>query len=52
MQLCESLYSHEEVVKAIEEAFGRELRFNTCAYTSPLMLKIREKINQMIKDRI
>jgi hypothetical protein len=52
MQLCESLYSHEEVVAAIEEAFGGELRFDTCAYTSSLMLKIRETINYMIKEKI
>ena len=52
MQLCESLYSHEEVVAAIEEAFGGELRFDTCAYTSSLMLKIRETINSMIKEKI
>ena len=52
MQLCESLYSHEEVVAAIEEAFGGEIRFDTCAYTSRVMHRIREKVNTMIKEKI
>ncbi len=52
MQLCESLYSHEEVVSAIEEVYGGEIRFDTCVYNSSLMLKIREKVNSMIKERV
>ncbi len=52
MQLCESLYSHEAVVSAIEEAFGRELHFDTCAQDIETMEKIREKINAMIKAKI
>ncbi len=52
MQLCESLYSHETVVSAIEEIFGRELHFDTCAQDIETMEKIREKINEMIRARL
>ena len=52
MQLCGSLYSKEEVVAAIEEVFGENLRFDTCAKSEATMLAIREKINEMIKAKI
>ena len=52
MKLCESLYSHGEVVAAIEETFGGELRFNTCAKSAAVMLAVREKINEMIKLKV
>ncbi len=52
MQLCESLYSKEEVVSAIEETFGKELHFDTCAQDITTMEAIREKINAMIKAKI
>ena len=52
MQLCESLYSREEVVSAIEAVFGKELHFDTCETTVSGMEAIREKINDMIKARI
>ena len=52
MKLCESYYSKEEVVAAIEEAFGGELRFDTCAKSAEQMLAVREKINQMIKAAV
>ena len=52
MKLCASLYSKEEVVKAIEDILGEELTFDRCAYTSQEMLCIREKINAMIKARV
>lgn len=51
MQLCESLYSKEEVVSAIEEILGEELSFSKCAASGAEMLAIREKINAMIKAR-
>lgn len=52
MQLAESLTSHEAVVAAIEEVFGKELRFNTCAEDANTVLKIRAKINEIIKENI
>ena len=52
MQLAETLTDHETVVKAIEEIFGQELRFNTCAYDASLMLAIRKRVNEIIKSKI
>lgn len=51
MTLCESYYSHDEVVKAIEDTLGRELRFDVCALSAEEMLAVRDKINQMIKAK-
>ena len=52
MKLCEKYYSHDEVVAAIEEIFGQELTFETCAKSAKTMLAIREKINSMIKAAV
>ena len=52
MQLCEKLYSKEEVVAEIEKAFGGELTFYTCANNEELMLSIRNRINEMIKVKV
>ncbi len=52
MKLCEKLYSHEEVVSAIEEVFGREVRFEDCARRASEILAIRERINEMIKAKV
>ena len=52
MKLCESLYSKDEVVSAIESVFGKELTFYTCANKAETMLAIREKINEMIKNKV
>ena len=52
MQLCESLYSKEAVVAAIEDAFGKELHFDTCAQDIETMERIRETINEMIRAKI
>lgn len=52
MELCEELYSHEEVVNAIEEELGTTLEFSVCAKSSEQMNRIRERINQMIKEKV
>ena len=52
MKLCESLYSHDEVVSAIESAFGKEIRFDVCAKSADEMLAVREKVNEMIKAKV
>ena len=52
MQLAETLYSKEEVLREIEEIFGEELTFYTCAKNAQTMLKIRERINEMIKAKL
>ena len=51
MHLCESLYSHDEVVRAIEEELNDTLTFERCARTEKEMLCIRERINKMIKEK-
>ncbi len=52
MQLAESLYSHDEVVEAIEKALGYTVAFDKCALTPKEIHKVREKINSMIKVKI
>ena len=52
MKLAESLTSHGEVVKAIEDAFGAELTFDTCAKSSKVMLDIRQAVNEIIKNNL
>lgn len=50
MALCSSLYGKDQTVKAIEDVFGKAVTFDTCAYSSKMILDIREKINRMIAD--
>ena len=52
MKLCESLYSKAEVVAEIEKIMGEELRFDVCAKTENTMLAVRERINEMIKNKV
>ena len=52
MKLCQTLYSKKEVVDAIESVLGENLAFDVCAKSEDTMLKIREKINEMIKAKI
>ena len=52
MKLCESYYGHDAVVAALEEAFGKEITFATCAKSGEMMLRIRRKVNDMIKKAI
>ena len=52
MQLAERLTSKETVVAAIEEIFGADLRFSTCAQDAEMILKIRARVNEIIKNNI
>ncbi len=52
MQLAASLSSKETVVAAIEEIFGKDLRFSTCAQDAETVLKIRARVNEIIKNNI
>ncbi len=52
MKLAEELYSHEEVVGAIEGVLGEELSFTRCAHSAQEMLRVRERINDMIKRKV
>lgn len=52
MKLCEKYYKKEEIVDAIEDAFGKELRFDVCARSSEEIIAVRERINEMIRKAI
>ena len=52
MKLAESLTSHEAVVEAMENAFGRSIRFDECAISSSEMLRVRETVNSIIKNSL
>ena len=52
MKLCASLYSHEEVVKAIEEVAGINIMFTNTICDGKTVLAIREKVNAMIKAKV
>ena len=51
-RLCESLYSREETVGALEEELGQEIKPNTYINDSETMLRVRERINAMIKKKV
>ena len=51
MNYAQSLYSHEEVVAAIEEIAGTVV-FDKCILDSDTMLRIRRKIDEMIFDKL
>lgn len=52
MKLAESLTSHEAVVEAMENAFGRSISFDTCAMSSAELLRVRETVNSIIKNAV
>ena len=52
MKLAESLCGKERVLEAIENAFGGEITFNTCARSSSQMLAVREAIINLIKSNM
>ena len=52
MELCEKYYSHEEIVKAMEEELGAEITFERCAHSEDEMIRVRERINRMIAEKI
>lgn len=52
MILAESLYRKDEVVRTLENAFGKEITFSTCARSSDEIITAREAINHMIKNKI
>ena len=52
MQLCEKYYSHDEVVRAIDEVAGIDVRFDNTICDAKTVLAIRERINQMIKAKL
>ena len=50
--LAETLCGRERVMEEIENIFGEEIRFDRCAKSAAPLLKIREKINEMIAEAI
>jgi len=52
MELCEKYYSHDEVVRAMEEELGAPITFERCAHSEDEMLRVRERINRMIAEKV
>ena len=52
MRTAESLTSHSEVVRVMEEALGCEITFERCAHSAMEMLKVREAVNALILKNI
>ena len=50
LQLCASLYGKDAVIEALEDELG-EIKFDVCPTSAAPLLRAREKINQMIKDK-
>ncbi len=51
MKLCEKYYTHDQIVEEMEKVCG-EIRFDKCPHTSEEMLAIRNKINEMIENKL
>ena len=52
MRLAEQFTSHDEVVKAMEEALGDEITFERCAHTAGEMLRVRAAVNDIIAKHV
>lgn len=52
MRLAEQLTSHQEVVAAMEEAFGAEITFERCAVNEDEMLRVRAAVNELIRQNL
>ena len=52
MRTAESLTSHEEVVRAMEAALGEKITFERCAHSAREMLRVREAVNEIIRNHI
>ena len=52
MELCETYYSHGEVVAAMEAVLGEPITFRRCTHSEEEMLRIRQTINEMIEKAI
>lgn len=48
MRLAEEYTSHGAVVKAMEDALGREITFDRCAESADEMLRVRSAVNKII----
>ncbi len=52
LTLCEKHYPKAEIIAEIEKILGKELKFSVCAYDEDTMLKIRQRINEMIEQAV
>ena len=52
MRVAARLTSHEEVVRAMEEALKEEITFKRCAHTAEEMLRVREAVNEIIRKNL
>lgn len=52
MKLCESLWGKEETLRACEEAYGKPITFDDCPHSAAELMRVREKINEMIKAKL
>ena len=52
MQLASVLCGKEAVVKTIEDAFGKTVTFNACARSADDILRVRQAVNELIKNNI
>ena len=52
MYLAEKYTSHGVVVKAMEDALGREITFDRCAESTEEMTRVREAVNEIIAQHV
>ena len=52
MKLAESLCGKEAVISAMENAFGKEIKFDICARSSDEMHNVRNAVIELIKSKI
>ena len=52
MILASTLCGKDAVINAVENAFGKTVRFTDCARESDEILRIRDAVNKLIKDNI
>lgn len=52
MYIAEKYTSHGAVVKAMEDALGREITFDRCAESADEMIRVREAVNDIIAKHV
>ena len=52
MQLCQTLCGRDTVIKTIEDAFGKEIKFDKCAYSAKEIFAVRDAVNRLIKENL
>lgn len=52
MRLCEQYCGKDAVVAVIDEEIGTDVTFDTCAKNAAQILKIRERVNEMLRQAV